>query len=71
MKNAIHSKKSGYKKLGNSKPSIIFAEENTSGGPAVRTNPGSLVDSICRMWEARRFCGSGTLDKMDRYRLLM
>lgn len=71
MENGIHGKKSRYKKPSNSESTALSAEADIAGGCPIRTDPGSLVGSLCRMWEARRFCGSGTLDEMDRYRLLM
>jgi len=71
MKNAIYSKKSRYKKPLNTESVALSSEADIAGGPTLRTNAGALVDSICRVWEARRFCGSGTLDEMDRHRLLM
>jgi hypothetical protein len=71
MNNAIYGKKSRYKKPLNSESIALSSEADIARGPTLRTNAGALVDSLCREWEARRFCGSGTLDEMDRYRLLM
>ena len=71
MGHEIHGKKSRYKKPRNCESVALSSEADIASGPTLRTNAGALVDSIYRVWEARRFCGSGTLDEMDRYRLLM